>query len=126
MQVSRIMINENAFQHRYIGRLSVVDLENLVIHSRRAIQLKAADALLLQSESDRNIEGGLAPPFRNSLEKLENAAEAIQGAGLDLGKERTRIVFSEDESSGCGSANSWSIRLAANPSNSDSLSSRRE
>ena len=32
-------------------------------------------------------EGGLAPPFRHSLEMLENAAEAIQAAGLDLGKD---------------------------------------
>ena len=32
-------------------------------------------------------EGGLAPPFRRSLEMLENAAEAIQAAGLDLGKD---------------------------------------
>ena len=32
-------------------------------------------------------EGGLAPPFRNSLEMLENAAQAIQTAGLDLGKD---------------------------------------
>jgi enolase len=30
-------------------------------------------------------EGGLAPPFRHSLEMLENAAEAIQATGLDLG-----------------------------------------
>jgi enolase 1/2/3 len=30
-------------------------------------------------------EGGLAPPFRHSWEMLENAAEAIRAAGLDLG-----------------------------------------
>jgi len=32
-------------------------------------------------------EGGLAPPFRNSLEMLENAAEAIQAAGFVLGRD---------------------------------------
>jgi enolase len=32
-------------------------------------------------------EGGLAPPFRHSLEMLENAAEAIQAAGFRLGKD---------------------------------------
>jgi enolase len=32
-------------------------------------------------------EGGLAPPFRHSLEMLESAAEAIAAAGLRIGKE---------------------------------------
>jgi len=32
-------------------------------------------------------EGGLAPPFRHSLEMLENAAAAVQAAGLDLGSD---------------------------------------
>jgi enolase len=32
-------------------------------------------------------EGGLAPPFKNSSEMLETAAEAIQAAGYELGKE---------------------------------------
>jgi enolase len=32
-------------------------------------------------------EGGLAPPFENSSEMLETAAEAIQAAGYELGKE---------------------------------------
>jgi enolase len=32
-------------------------------------------------------EGGLAPPFRHSSEMLENAAEAIQAAGFQIGKE---------------------------------------
>jgi enolase len=32
-------------------------------------------------------EGGLAPPFKNSSEMLETAAEAIQAAGYELGNE---------------------------------------
>jgi enolase len=37
-------------------------------------------------------EGGLAPPFKNSSEMLETAAEAIQAAGYELGNEAALAV----------------------------------
>jgi enolase len=51
---------------------------------------QTAAQLVLRKYNSRALtadEGGLAPPFRHSLEMLENAAEAIQTAGLDLGTE---------------------------------------
>jgi enolase len=53
------------------------------------IYQSAAD-LVFRKYSSRPLtadEGGLAPPFRQSLEMLENAAEAIHAAGLELGKD---------------------------------------
>jgi enolase len=51
---------------------------------------QAAAELVFRKYNSRALtadEGGLAPPFRHSSEMLENAAEAIQAAGLHLGKD---------------------------------------
>jgi enolase len=84
---------KHAFGQVAIQDVLVVPLKNATIADSLAIVYEiyqaAADiaARKYQSRALTADEGGLAPPFRHSSEMLENAAEAIQAAGFQIGKE---------------------------------------
>jgi enolase len=84
---------KHAFGQVAIQDVMVVPLETATIADSLAIVYEiyqsAAD-LVSRKYNSRALtadEGGLAPPFRHSLEMLESAAEAIDAAGFRIGKD---------------------------------------
>jgi enolase 1/2/3 len=84
---------KHAFGQVAIQDMLVVPVKSMTIADSLARVYEvyqAAAALTARKYNARPLtadEGGLAPPFRHSSEMLENAAEAIQEAGLQLDKE---------------------------------------